>query len=272
MENLENKNTEEEVSLIDLLSVCLRYRKLILIGTLAITFIAGLWLFVAPLIFKDKLQKPDTYSVTYKVKAENAPNAVMANVSGGTNVASIASSQLKNLQFICAQNRVTPLFGAEDKEGYEYNSAVKEAVKETKYDVGGVYLGTNFNVTCTIKEEDLEVLSVFLKNCLDVINADLESFIMPEVKDMMEVKDSKGEIKYPEIQIFADKHTTFLSTEEPFITKNVVSKGRVKKLIISFFAGFFVTILISFIINAVNNLKKDKEATEKLSSAWEAGK
>lgn len=273
MENLENKNTEEEVSLIDLLAVCLRYRKLICIGTLAVTLLAGLWLFVAPVVFKDKLQKPDTYTVSYKIRTENPPQIVMNSVAGGNGVANIASAQMKTLQFICSQNRIVPLFGAEDKDGYEYNSAVKDAVKEFKYDIGSVYLGINFNITCTIPENKLELLSQFLNTSLSSINNELESVIMPEVKDLMDIKDSDGEFKYPEIKLFNDKHQAFVSIEgEPFITKNEVSKNRVKKLIIAFFAGFFVTIFISFIINAVNNLKKDKEATSKLSSAWNAGK
>ena len=273
MENMEIKNTEEEVSLIDLLAVCLRYRKLIFIGTLAVTLLAGLWLFVAPVVFKSKLQKPDTFTITYRIKTQNPPNAVMSSVAGGTNVANLASNQLNSLQFICEQNRIDPLFGANNKTGYEYNNAVNSAVKSKKFSVGKVYLGTKFDINCTVKEKEIPLLDSFVKNSLKVVNDDLEAFILPELKAMMEIKTANKDLKFPEIKLFYDRYTSFVSIEgEPFITKNIVKENRVKKLIIAFFAGFFVTIFISFIINAVNNLKKNKEATSKLSSAWNAGK
>ena len=46
-EQYENNN-EDEISLIDLFAVLVRYRKLVVIGTLAVALAAFAWLFVLP--------------------------------------------------------------------------------------------------------------------------------------------------------------------------------------------------------------------------------
>ena len=48
--------------------------------------------------------------------------------------------------------------------------------------------------------------------------------------------------------------------------------GRVKKLIITTFAAFFIFVFIAFFKNAIENIKKDPEASGKIKSAWDEGK
>ena len=51
MENIETTyNDEEEISLIDLFAVLIRFRKMIVLGTIIVTFLAGLYLFLLPKI------------------------------------------------------------------------------------------------------------------------------------------------------------------------------------------------------------------------------
>ena len=44
------------------------------------------------------------------------------------------------------------------------------------------------------------------------------------------------------------------------------------KIIIVWFASFFIFIFIAFLLNAIQNIKSDKEASTKIKNAWEKGK
>ena len=65
MENQENIKENEEISIIDLLAVLIKYRKLIIIGTIIPAVIAALWLFVAKPILKPvEIPEPETKTET----------------------------------------------------------------------------------------------------------------------------------------------------------------------------------------------------------------
>ena len=57
---------------------------------------------------------------------------------------------------------------------------------------------------------------------------------------------------------------------EPFVILEPM--GRMKKLVIATFAAFFIFIFIAFLKNAIENIKKDPEASGKIKSAWDSGK
>ena len=77
-EQYENNN-EDEISLIDLFAVLVRYRKLVVIGTLAVALAAFSWLFVLPK-FVPSLNKK-TLTISYALKTERLPASVF-NATG----------------------------------------------------------------------------------------------------------------------------------------------------------------------------------------------
>lgn len=77
-EQYENNN-EDEISLIDLFAVLVRYRKLVVIGTLAVALAAFAWLFVLPK-FVPSLNKK-TLTISYALKTERLPASVF-NATG----------------------------------------------------------------------------------------------------------------------------------------------------------------------------------------------
>ena len=82
-----NQNLDEEISLIDLFAVLLRYRKLIIIGTLVVTFLAGLYLFVLPKLLPDTDKK--TSVVVYDIAVNRLPLTVerqLPNATGNANL------------------------------------------------------------------------------------------------------------------------------------------------------------------------------------------
>ena len=75
MENQENIKENEEISIIDLLAVLIKYRKLIIIGTVIPTVVAALWLFVAKPILKTvEIPEPETETkAVYTIRLTHMP-------------------------------------------------------------------------------------------------------------------------------------------------------------------------------------------------------
>jgi hypothetical protein len=59
-------------------------------------------------------------------------------------------------------------------------------------------------------------------------------------------------------------------TLEPFVILEPM--GRVKKIIIATFAAFFILVFVAFLLNAIENIKNDPEASGKIKTAWDKGK
>ena len=73
------------------------------------------------------------------------------------------------------------------------------------------------------------------------------------------------------IRNFKTSYNGFLtSSGEPFILLEPL--GRLKKLIIVTFAAFFIFVFIAFLLNAIDNIKEDAEASDKIKTAWDGGK
>ena len=81
MENEKKEYAEDEISLLDLLAVLIRYRKLIVLGTGIITVLAIIWLFIVPVFFK-KLAKQNA-KVEYTIAARSIPNSIAEKLPKG---------------------------------------------------------------------------------------------------------------------------------------------------------------------------------------------
>ena len=74
-----------------------------------------------------------------------------------------------------------------------------------------------------------------------------------------------------QIKEFLEDYNTLLNRElEPFVVLEPL--GRLKKLIVVTFAAFFVLIFIAFLLNAIENIKQDPDASGKIKAAWIGGK
>ena len=74
-----------------------------------------------------------------------------------------------------------------------------------------------------------------------------------------------------DINEFMETFGNFLNLRgEPFVVPE--GRGRVKNLIIVFFASFFVFVFVAFLKNAIANIKADPVSNKLISDAWNAGK
>lgn len=246
---------EDEISLLDLFLVCLKYRKLIIFGTLSCMIAFSVFFFI-----KENINPSKSISVVYTVKAKVIPPSLGSYMKKSGSLIQFARDKMNNLNFIAKANKSSYVFGGEGKSGYEYFDAVKESKEAAKFTIDGVKFDLEYEVKVDIDEELFSAYEVFLHTMLDEINKEAENHFLSLFSDLDEDIESEvnSYIMNNSPLIYIDEEPVFLST---------ATEGRIKIFIIVFFASFMITIFLSFLLNAINSIKQDKEAMEKVNSA-----
>ena len=112
-EQYENNN-EDEISLIDLFAVLVRYRKLVVIGTLAVALAAFAWLFVLPK-FVPSLNKK-TLTISYALKTERLPASVAFSVN--YDILLTATNYMNDVRVLADAQREFSIFADEKKSSF----------------------------------------------------------------------------------------------------------------------------------------------------------
>ena len=246
---------EDEISLLDLFLVCLKYRKLIIFGTLSCMIAFSVFFFI-----KENINPSKNISVVYTVKAKVIPPSLGSYMKKSGSLIQFARDKMNNLNFIAKANKSSYVFGGEGKSGYEYFDAVKESKEAAKFTIDGVKFDLEYEVKVDIDEELFSAYEVFLHTMLDEINKEAGNYFLSLFSNVDE--DIESEVNSYIINnsplIYIDEEPVFIST---------ATEGRIKIFIIVFFASFMITIFLSFLLNAINSIKQDKEAMEKVNSA-----
>lgn len=298
MENIEQTyNDDEEISLIDLFAVLLRFRKLIILGTLIVTLLAGLYLFVLPKFVPSFNNK--NVNVTYTVEVKTFPRTISKGLSDlgiSYDFAGNLTYAFRNCPTIAKEYKKNPFMGDDfPKNSRQYNYFIKELVNTKKISVSS-NIGSSYSLNFEVPEEGLDALDNFVKEYLTLLNEGVrnktyDSMVELEKKTRESLKElssssssSSSAISFSDaateqslretmqdLESMKKKPVIFYTIDdEPFILN--VARGRAKKLIIVFFAAFFIFIFIAFAKNAVANIKEDPEASKTLQNAWESGK
>ncbi len=284
-----NQDNEEEISLIDLFAVLIRHRMLIVLGTVIVTFVAGLYLFVAPKFIKKLDDKSVT--VSYSVKVNTIPSAIQDKLAVST-PGSVAKYYAGRIQFLVDEFKAFPVFTDEDSQmsEFEFNKFVQDLLTQKKYQIQNVGLGNDFDITMKIPLAKLEVSNALVKDIVSKIEIELDESFAPLIDDLAENTEKSIEKAVAmastttdmsalqnleslsvEIEHYKATQTNFLELKEtPFVIPE--AQGRAKKLIIVCFAAFFIFVLVAFLLNAIQNIKADPEASKVISDAWNSGK
>ena len=246
---------EDEISLLDLFLVCLKYRKLIIFGTLSCMIAFSVFFFI-----KENIKPSKNFSVVYTVKAKVIPPSLGKYMKKNDSLIQFARDKMNNLNFIAKANKSSYVFGGEGKSGYEYFDAVKESKEAAKFTIDGVKFDLEYEVKVDIDEELFSAYEAFLHTMLDEINKEAGNYFLSLFSDLDEDIESEvnSYIMNNSPLIYIDEEPVFLST---------ATEGGIKIFIIVFFASFMITIFLSFLLNAINSIKQDKEAMEKVNSA-----
>lgn len=282
MEN--EKNTNDEISLIDLFTVFIRYRKLIIFGTLLLSFIAILGLFV---IQKDS--KTETYSVEFTI-----PFLINKNYINGLidyDFANDSILKFKNLNAVANINKECNMFNYNFTEQpfneLQYNKFIYDMLQNKVYDVK--LNSTKSAVIVTVKTFSVEESEKFVSNLVNKINEEYYDFLLPLVTNKLDVlnevldnrlntninpvmnenellKEQLGlqTILKDDIEVFDGVKTSLVLKQNP--------KSNKKLYLLIVIGSFCCFVLLAFLLNAIKNIKSDEKASEIIKSAWESGK
>ena len=285
---------DDEISLIDLFSVLIKHRFMIVCGTILVFVLTCIYLFVFPMLKKDSSNR--NVSVEYRIAVNQLPTALEQEISTMKNagiVKIMAESQFNDIISVVEEIKVINPYSSENLEklkGYEYNSFVKNLMKNKQYEAKSAPVRSEIILTMVVPEANINQANAFVNSLTAKDNKELEDYFFPMIdafeksrRDAYEKltqssleNSGKSDIQtvlliLNQIDEFRSKYTSFLSCNaEPFIIPEPL--GRVKKTIIVTFATFFILVFIAFLLNAIENIKKDPEASEKIKSAWDDGK
>ena len=282
---------EEEISLIDLFAVLVRYRKFIIIFTAVVTVLAGLYLFVLPKVVKSFDKKG--VIVTFPVTAKELPATLVKDLSVTfPSIVATGKYFMEDPQTLALVHKQYPAFtDATTKiDGeYAYNAFIQNLIKTKKFAVSTSPLSQQFSLTLTVAEDKLDT-AISMAHCMvDTINTMIDESIVPQLENTLEQTEASLEamkgssntltaLSYQEMsslkqtlsELIKSKNFHLSIAKMPFVVN--AAQGRAKKLIIVFFAAFFIAVFGAFALNAVENIKKDPDASKTIQDAWKAGK
>lgn len=276
----------QEISFIDLLAVLIRYRVLIILGTLIFTGVAVLYTVILPTFFPSLNTRSIT--VTYTLETRELPSDVQRILSNSqASITLLTMSRLQNQSFFAEQYK--KLFKDKKnipKDDYEYNIMIQQYQKNNYSVSKGEIPGTLF-VTFTIPdtEEYREKVSSFMEDSIDLINSELKSTIMPQINAMLtllkeiDMKENTNQEKNMstylqdqknmlQLEYVVKNYDSFVEADDiPYIVP-LQQDSKLFTIIIVAFASFFLFVFIAFTLNAVKNIKQNPQARQTISDAW----
>ncbi|MEE1182519.1 MAG: hypothetical protein UHY90_09735, partial [Treponema sp.] len=202
-----------------------------------------------------------------------------------------AVEEMKNPAVFAAEYKANPFLKDTDKFAteLEYNSFIYGLLKTGSKDVS--IESSKFSNTISIKllvpAKKGDAADKFVKSLVSRVDNSLAGYYITKLQDSLKDVNSsidsyKGNaetsLSYQELVSEGRSLNIYLSTFKGFLTLSndkfviIVAQGRARKLIIACFAAFFVAVFVAFLRNAIENIRNDKEASEKISKAWNAGK
>lgn len=281
---------DDEISLIDLFSVLIKHRFLIIAGTLTVAVLGIVYLFILPMFMKAADKHEVTIEYTYQINSLplSLEQELGFNDQKQKIIVSLANYNMTRLTLLAEEVKKYNPYGEDfgEMNSYQYNRYIQNITNNKKYAVEVSPMQTELTVTLIVPEKNIDLANQMIKSLVDNTNSEIEKYLFPKLDSIEksaseslsyvaagDVSASTQKLKDTQVQIrnFKTTYTGFLtSAGEPFILLEPL--GRVKKLIIITFAAFFVLVFVAFLLNAIDNIKQDPEASEKIKSAWNGGK
>ncbi|MBO4630010.1 MAG: hypothetical protein J5687_08680 [Treponema sp.] len=293
MENeIEKKEyAEDEISLLDLFAVLVRYRKLIVLGTGIVTLLTILWLFILPLFAKKS--SVQNAKVTYTVRVKSIPISISERLPNSKEITPIylATYSTQRLPFLVEKIKENNVFSdTNDMTDYEFNAYVQGLIKEKTIEIESSPLGTEYSIILKIPINSIGDGTKLVNSIISDADKEIQNYYIPLIKTLqqntevsiqkaMSLQTGASDISSlqslqefaTDLQEFIGSFDGFLSLRgEPFVVPE--GRGRVKKTVIIFLAAFFVFVFIAFLKNAIENIKADPVSSKLIADAWKAGK
>lgn len=287
MEELNNNqiNENDEISLIDLFAVLIRYRKLIVLGTLIVFVISFLYFFILPNIFPSFKSK--TQTIRYSLEIKPLPLSISKSIDYD-----VMNSAIAYMNDPLVINNIQKEFSIFDHYKKNYNFEKNSDNKNSN-----TYIDNRISVVFQkVPIAKSNELNLFVQKMAITTSNYIEKIVLPEISqleknaEIMIEKYNGGliainsnsnnsstnfSISYDtllsDIKKFKENYSTFvIFNDNALITPE--SKDALKTLIIIVFASLFIFIFIAFLLNSIRNIKQDKYASSLIKKAWEEGK
>jgi hypothetical protein len=279
MSDAQNKSNagNDEVSLVDIIAVCLRYRKIIIGLPVVATLVAALVFNVLPVIGLN-VSKP-TYTATVSTVVAKFPNDMQVTIDPAKALAAnFASISFVEDQYVKAFPKVAGMSGEalstlikkgvvnkQLKFAYDKDSSVgtlsfvgsdKEKVKEF---ASAVWTLAVAEVMARINGE--------YDNALAVLKQQIDSYGPSSKLDAATVlAKNSADTQYQRIVSYKNnKAFPFVGDQRVTLTSETPNNN--KTLLIIAFAFLFLGIISAFVLNAVRGIKENPEDMAKLKSA-----
>jgi len=282
-QNKENSSAPEsdEVSLVDLAAVVLRYRRLVIALPAIVTVLAGLYLYALP---KLGFGVKKSYAVELSASLKTFPGDVQNRVS-----VDIVQSLNAYFTSVPVQAMAYAKCFPKEVQGFDkvqLSTFVRDEVLAKRFSCS--YSPESRRYSLTLKSRDIDAadryLSLLWSEGLGVLQDRLKDAFSTSIslidRDLSVYNASKS------LDAGADGKANLLNIRQRVLgyqaepqfpvddtpyhaayLKDGISGGRAKKLVLAFFASLFVALLVAFCLNAIERVRRDPEAMEKLKRA-----
>ena len=278
----------DEVTLVDLLVVLLRYRRFI-IGCTGLTLLVGLAVsFLLP-VYRDR-KSPDSPGYEAVMTCRVSPGVLEFMEKGDDSRYVLLA--LNDPEVILASLRDS---GIENIDGISPDDSDKDTllftIRKRLAESGSIYSvqkqEENFRVSVFMK--DPEEAKLFLYNLLTRSNLRMNDLLLPFARAEIYSYEKLASIEYPRAVIEEDLLETFrryaaavrlsggeenalMAVEEPYVIMQTVNTSALRRSLIkkTIFAGLgvlCVTILFSFVLQWAYNVRHNPGAMEKIRRA-----
>lgn len=231
MENQNNNN--DEISLIDLLAVLLRYKWIVIIITLLSVLCAILFIKFEPSVkLLKKNQVPDNKEFIYESNANIFIKETGVYYSKSSKIGNFAMWVVNSDLMI---DSFVEKFNLKEELDYVDEISFKEELKNV---ISCTFNGNNNVLTITIKDKNEKKSIEMLNYTLDLLESLLIEYNVLEELDVIQTK-------------------TMIISDDIENDSNMIP-------IIIVIGGFFISIFIVFFINGIKNVKDDSVAMKKL--------
>jgi hypothetical protein len=274
----------DEISLVDLFAVLIRYRKIVIGVPVLVTLLAAAYLFLLPLtgVLEDK----DDYLVRISVPVQPIPDILKGTIPFNTENA--LGAYLSSIQVHAADYGT---FFADDVKSFdsvELNTFIRDVVLKERFSF--TFEKSNDVCYLSMKSDDQEAARQYLFNLWSrasiSVTARLHSVLANKLDDIENQLAAIGKASNLASEILMrsqglnEAKQNILSVQsiplypfgdEPFTVVTLVDglgNKRSKTMVLVFFASSFLGILAAFVMHYVATIRHDPEAMETLRKAW----
>ncbi len=286
----ENLVEDDEISLLDFITVLIKHRLLIIWGTITVFVITAAYLFIYPMIVKSADKHNVKIQYSYHVSSMPVDLETDLGFENSKVILDLAVYNLNRLPLLSDEIKEFKPFDNElDKlSPYEYNRFIQNLVSKKNYKAEASKLGNELILEFSVPEHNVGIANRMIEDMIKKTESAIEDYIFPKLdtleknvnQSLSDVSDSlsnsstliqKKKDTQVLIQNFRSTYNGFIKINgEPFILLEPL--GRLKKFIIIVFAAFFVFVFAAFVLNTIDNIKQDPEASQTIKEAWDGGK